>query len=730
MKDVFSSARWVWCQKAADRNAYVAFRQAFTADGNGECVIRVSADAQYALSLNGAFVAAGQYADDPKYKVYDEIDVSRLVRPGENLLELTGYCPVTESSVYRLGVPGVMFEVLEGGRVRAASGPDTLCAPDARYRSGEIEMVSQQLGYTFEYDARRRNETFTKADVVAGAEALFPRPVSRLLVGARKPGAVVSQGIYGDAPKGASMGGRMQYAMMAMREIREMADVAARPRLPDEAGVLFSARDGAGMYLLIDLFEEDAGWLDLEIELDEPAEILIGWGEHTDDLRLRTFVGARNFAARYMATAGRQRFMHPFKRAGLRYVQLFLAARRARLFYAGILPTHYAVSRKPRFHTADRLHRRIYEVSKRTLLQCMHEHYEDCPWREQALYTMDSRNQMLCGYYAFGEYDMPKASLRLLALSIREDGLLELCAPARVPITIPSFTAVFLVQLQEYLLFSGDADFAREMLPVAEQIAEAFLARVAGNGLIPAYRDKRYWNFYEWQPYLEGYQAHEMDAEHERFDAPLNLFVALGLARLADMLKMLGEEARAARYAQAADALRARVDALFWDADLGGYATFRNARGIFHHAQLTQALAVCADACPPDRLDSVLRHLTQPGMTEVTTAYKIFQFDALLKRPEQYGRWVFDHVAEHWGSMLYQNATTFWETIEGAWDFENAGSLCHGWSAVPAYLYFAYALGIRPTKPGFAEYDISPVPCGLYELEGLIVARDGRTISV
>jgi hypothetical protein len=194
--------------------------------------------------------------------------------------------------------------------------------------------------------------------------------------------------------------------------------------------------------------------------------------------------------------------------------------------------------------------------------------------------------------------------------------------------------------------------------------------------------------------------------------------------------RLVTEDERAARYAQAAEALRARVNALFWDEGAGGYATFRNGRGLFHHAQLTHALAVCADACPPDRLDSVLRHLTEPGMTPVTTAYKIFQFDALMKRPEQYARWIFDHVAEHWGSMLYRNATTFWETIEGAWDFENAGSLCHGWSAVPAYLYFAYALGIRPTKPGFAEYEISPVPCGIYELKGTLATRDGRVISV
>jgi len=37
--------------------------------------------------------------------------------------------------------------------------------------------------------------------------------------------------------------------------------------------------------------------------------------------------------------------------------------------------------------------------------------------------------------------------------------------------------------------------------------------------------------------------------------------------------------------------------------------------------------------------------------------------------------------------MLDRGATAFWETIKGADDFGGAGSLCHGWSALPIYYY-------------------------------------------
>ena len=37
--------------------------------------------------------------------------------------------------------------------------------------------------------------------------------------------------------------------------------------------------------------------------------------------------------------------------------------------------------------------------------------------------------------------------------------------------------------------------------------------------------------------------------------------------------------------------------------------------------------------------------------------------------------------------MLDAGSDTVWETILGEADFNGAGSLCHGWSALPVYYY-------------------------------------------
>ena len=231
----------------------------------------------------------------------------------------------------------------------------------------------------------------------------------------------------------------------------------------------------------------------------------------------------------------------------LRYLQLHIYSERATLYYAGIKPTDYPLDYTPYFKCADHLHNRIYEVCLRTLQTCMHEHYEDCPWREQALYSMDSRNQMLCGYYTFGETEFAKASIRLMALSLREDGMLELCSPAVVSITIPSFSAIFVTQLQEYLLYSGDLAFAEEMMPTARAIVAAFTAQLDNEKqLIKCRKESIYWNFYEWKRELkcaDETETHIRVHTEDEFEAPLNMLLSMALDFMQKMCDMIGEKA-------------------------------------------------------------------------------------------------------------------------------------------------------------------------------------------
>ena len=75
--------------------------------------------------------------------------------------------------------------------------------------------------------------------------------------------------------------------------------------------------------------------------------------------------------------------------------------------------------------------------------------------------------------------------------------------------------------------------------------------------------------------------------------------------------------------------------------------------------------------------------------------------------------------------MLYNGATSFWETIKGHADFGEAGSLCHGWSAIPIYFYQAYLLGIKPLEPGFKKFSIAPVTHIIDKACGTVMTPSG-----
>jgi hypothetical protein len=66
---------------------------------------------------------------------------------------------------------------------------------------------------------------------------------------------------------------------------------------------------------------------------------------------------------------------------------------------------------------------------------------------------------------------------------------------------------------------------------------------------------------------------------------------------------------------------------------------------------------------------------------------KCYFYDALLLVSKDYKDYILDDIDKTYSYMLSKGATTFWETIKGKEDFDGAGSLCHGWSAMPVYYY-------------------------------------------
>jgi hypothetical protein len=71
----------------------------------------------------------------------------------------------------------------------------------------------------------------------------------------------------------------------------------------------------------------------------------------------------------------------------------------------------------------------------------------------------------------------------------------------------------------------------------------------------------------------------------------------------------------------------------------------------------------------------------------------IWKYEALISvNAEGYKEFILNEIRNNYKKMLDAGSTTVWETLEGSAAFGNAGSLCHGWSAVPVYVF--HKLGV------------------------------------
>lgn len=698
---MFEKAKWIWGRKNCGVNEYNDFIAEFDCEDTPRfAVLNICADTNYVAYLNGNLVDFGQYHDFPSYKVYDGLDLLSHIVLGKNRLCIVGYSHNASTQSFIKAVPSVIFEVVLNGIIVAVSGIQTQSRLSKDYFSGEIYKFSRQLGYSVKYSANladnwlvQNTSGFHNSIIVKRDGDFAPRPILKLSCGKCEKAKLITQGVFKICKNEKNAAYAMQNSFMSQRELYTISNQKDKIYFPlvDYKGIEFSSSEG-GIYLLFDLQRECAGLLQLEIKAKKGTAVAVGFGEHLDDLRVRTMIEDRCFCLEVICGDGITKFVSYTKRLGCRYLQLFVNASEFVLYNCSLISTDYPIKIVP-YDGLDFLQTKIYQTSLRTLQLCMHEHYEDCPWREQALYTFDSRNQILCGYEAFEEYAMPRASLLLMGRSLREDGHLEMCSPCRMALTIPMFTLAFILEVYEYLQQTNDTDFLAEMFPVCEKILITYLSKITDGG-IPAFKEPQYWNFYEWKEGLDGLPLEREQNLPLRYDAILNAFMIIALNRFQKITKQYAMASCVTLIDEKIDNLKAFCNAKLFDADKQLYKSYYLNSEV-HYSEFANYLMIYAGVSNSVQSENIISELLKKPeyVIKSTISPMIYKYDVLLAVNEKkYLPYVLKDIESVWGEMLFCGATTFWETQKGGDDFYYAGSLCHGWSAIPAYIYQKYII--------------------------------------
>ncbi len=615
-----SQASWIWLDRTPEQNEYALFQERFTTDGSAPVTVFIAAETDYVLEINGKLAGFGQFAGYPFEKYYDTIDISALCHPGENEFSVTVRYEGYNSATHIDDGAGVIFSVRSDDTVLAVSGAHTKGSLDDRYLQHQTRKVTVQLGLS---SGMCSGEGRAEGTCVTHERncRLLPRPVKPLQID----------------------------PFLAAKAIEADGEI-------------------------YDLGRQEAGYLRLTIRSDGPCEVKVAYGEHLADGCVRYRIDHRNFSLDFASDGGTQTFTQLFVRIAGRYLQVF-RPQNAEIVEIGILPALYPQIELP--HDLTGLDAKIYDTCVRTLRLCMHTHYEDTPWREQALYVLDSRNQMLCGYYAFAETAFQRANLVFIAKGTRPDGLLELTYPAVDTPAIPFFSVMYPAAVWEYVRHTGDQTILAETMDTMQKIMTVLRSRIDETGLIPDL-EKPYWNFYEWAEGSDGDLSRESFREGKvGHHLILNCAFVYAAERFGELCKLAGTTFKADL-----SAMREAIRNRFFNPETGIFALYD--LGDPQPSQLGNAFALLiglGDA----RTASAVRD--GEGLVPATLSMLGFVYDALLASDPQNKDFVLADIRKKYGYMLESGATSFWETIVGEADFNNAGSLCHGWSAMPIYYY-------------------------------------------
>lgn len=619
---MFSDAKWIWYDADSGQNSYGEFYGEFSKADSAE--VKISCDGDYTLFINGRFVTSGQYGDFEHYKSVDTVDITEFLEGDRNKIAILVWHFGKDSQRYKRYAPGVICQVESGDTVLFKTDENTLCRQSKAYLNGFEREISCQLGFSYSYDSTKedkwllgKGDNMKKALPADKRCNFIPRPNKKLRLGNLIQATKISENLY-------------------------------------------------------DLGKEYVGLLSFSLCAKNESKINISYGECLENNHVKRKIGARDFSIDYVAKAGQNSYTNYMLRFACRYLEIDTDGE-IEITSIGLIPQHYPVV--PKETNLTGLDKDIYDICLNTLRLSMMEHYVDCPWREQCLYAFDSRNQMLCGYYAFEDknLDYVKSNLLLIAQDRRDDGVLSICYPSGIDLTIPSFSLYYIIAVKEYIEHSKDTEIFDRVGFKLREILDTFLKNEK-DGLICSFESQCHWNFFDWSPYADGYGDKDRRGKPDVSFSVLTVLALMAYDKICELCTLPPV------FSKKIAELRKKAYAAFYDREKGAFLN----QG--HETELVNALAVKAEIVTGEEAEQICHHLAHKEFISCSLSMKCFVYDALIKTDkDKYRNFILNDIRQTYAQMV--EVGTVWETVIGASDFDNAGSLCHGWSSTPIYYY-------------------------------------------
>lgn len=367
------------------------------------------------------------------------------------------------------------------------------------------------------------------------------------------------------------------------------------------------------------------------------------------------------------------------------------------------------------FKSSDAELNKIWDVSAYTMHLTSREFFIDGIKRDRWVWSGDAYQSYLMNYYLF--FDSPSVERTLLALRGKDP------VTAHINI-IMDYSLYWFVGVYDYYLHTGDTKFITTFYPRMKSLMEFCLERRNKNGFLEPLEGD--WVFIDWADGLP--KTGEVSFEQ--------MLLARSLEAMAVSAKIAGESEDQKQYEKLAADLKTKLFDVFWD----------KKENVMKHQRIdgkmqdivtryANMFGIFFNYFDEDQKQSIKNKvLLNDNILQITTPYmRFYELEALCAIGEQ--DYVMKEMKDYWGGMLKEGATSFWEEYnpnkKGKEHLMMYGrpygkSLCHAWGSSPIYLLGKYYLGVKPTAPGYSQYEIKPNLGGLQWMEGKVPTPKGE----
>ncbi|KAL4940004.1 hypothetical protein BDV06DRAFT_230689 [Aspergillus oleicola] len=348
----------------------------------------------------------------------------------------------------------------------------------------------------------------------------------------------------------------------------------------------------------------------------------------------------------------------------------------------------------------------IWDVSIRTLRNCMFDGYSDCPFYEQLQYSGDSRSVGLFHYLLSGDDRLMRQAIANYAGSITPEGLTQSRFPSHVPQVIAGFSLYWILQVADHHLYFGDTPFTRAFLPRIDGVLEFFSQHIDELGLVSGLPED-VWQYVDWVTTWGATDEHldkgvptagRKSNRHTYF----SLLYAYVLQRAAQLVRDIGRTGYAEDYESRAKNIQDAVRKCCYD---GFFFTDSTAdiAGDDSYSQHCQVFAIISGtASPNERARLLTESFSNPRFSKCSYMMRFYAFRAFSIAGDEIYESFWTKAWNPYRKMLKQNLST-WEE-----DDVRQRSDCHAWGSVPIYEYCVELAGVRPVSPGCGKILFKP----------------------